>query len=96
MAAYFIVLDHEVLDQESVVGNAADIAALIESQGGRYLMRGAPAESLGPGPAPEKVTVCEFESVDAMKAALEREDVAELRMRRREISNSTTLIIEGI
>ena len=96
MAAYIVVLEYEIFDEEEVAACAREIGKLVEANGGKYLMRGGPAEAFGRADAPAKVTISEFESADAIRELFGREDMIELRLRRREAANSTTLIVEGV
>ena len=96
MTAYIVVLDYEILDEEGVADCARGLAELVEANGGKYLMRGGPAEAFGPAAAPANVTISEFESADAIRELFAREDMNELRMRRRDFVNSATFIIEGV
>ena len=96
MAAYIVTLDHEVFDEEGMADCARGLAELVEANGGRYLMRGGPAESFGPAAAPTNVTISEFESADAIRELFARDDMNDLRMRRRGFVNSATFIIEGV
>lgn len=96
MAAYIVVLDYEISDQEQLTACARGLAELVEAHGGKYVMRGGPAETFGPADAPVNVTISQFESADAIRELFARDDMNELRMRRRSFANSTTFILEGV
>ncbi|WP_419856327.1 DUF1330 domain-containing protein [Candidatus Poriferisodalis sp.] len=96
MAAYMIVVDSEVHDREQADSLSLRIAELIEARGGKYLIRGTPTLSLGPGAPPASITVSEFETLEDLKAAFGQDDVIKLRLERRASVESVAFMVEGL
>ena len=96
MAAYMIVVDSEVHDREQADSLSLRIAELIEARGGKYLIRGTPTLSLGPGAPPASITVSEFETLDGLNTAFGQDEVIKLRLERREYVESVAFMVEGL
>lgn len=96
MAAVVVVLDYEIHDQQLYESVTARIAELVEAHGGKYLARGAPAGSRGPGEIPAAVTVMELGSVEDVDALNGQRAMADLVEQRRKAANSVRLTIPGV
>ena len=95
MAGYLIA-DNEVTDQSAFSEFAERIVGVMESHGGKWLVRGGPTEVVTGERAPHRVVVVEFESVGAAQACINSAEYQELAAIRDNSSNTTTFIVEGV
>lgn len=96
MAAYVVVLDFEISDQEALDEIRASHAEIMEANGGTYLASGHSVKSFGQHTGPVQVTVVQYDSMEALDAAASRADTTALRERRSTVSRSSTFIVDGV
>lgn len=95
MAAYVIV-DNEITDQAVFDEYVRDIPAVVERNGGKYLVRGGPTEVVSGNRAPHRVVVIEFENLERAQAYANDPESRRLGEIRDRSSISTTIIVEGV
>ena len=95
MAGYVIV-DVEVTDEALFAEFAEKIVGVVESTGGRYLVRGGSAEGITGGWTPGRVVVMEFDSLDAARGFIESDGYKELEDIRVRGANTSMIIVEGV
>ena len=66
MAAY-VLCEIDVTDPEAYEGYKALAAPAVEAHGGRYIVRGAPAELLEGSAEPQRIVVLEFPDLEAAR-----------------------------
>ena len=95
MAGY-LVAQLEVTDPQAFERYREKVPAVIESFGGRYLVRGGALSALeGEWPAP-RLVVIEFESSDQARAFYESEAYREILPLRLAASDGRVAIVEGV
>ena len=95
MAAYVIV-DNEITDQAVFDEYIRDIPAVVERNGGKYLVRGGPTEIVSGNRTPHRVVVIEFENLERAQAYANDPESRRLGEIRDRSSVSTTIIVEGL
>jgi uncharacterized protein (DUF1330 family) len=79
MPAYLISCTEEILDLEGFRLYVEQVASIIASFGGKYLVSSFDIERIaGEGPAPLSAAVIEFPSLERLRAFLASDDVAPL------------------
>ena len=96
MAVYFVILDSEISDPEGLGSISDSLAEMVRAHGGRYLVRGEPAEAKGGELALKRMAVVEFESMDQVTALFEVDAFVELREQRSKIADTSAFIVEGV
>ena len=96
MAAYIVVIDTEVSDQEDIEGLSDRLVKVIEAHGGKYLVRGGDIEARGGELAPARIAISEFESSDQIRGMFDSSEFGELRELRRKSAASSVFIVEGV
>jgi uncharacterized protein (DUF1330 family) len=94
MTAYVIV-DIEVNDPAGYEEYKKLAAAATALYGGRYLARGAQAESLEGGWSPSRLVIIEFPSAEQAKAWLNSPEYAPARAMRHQYATSKMVVIAG-
>lgn len=69
---YWISVYRSVSDPDALAAYAAEAGPALVQAGGRFIVRGLPAEVKENG-LNQRIVVCEFDSVDAAKAAYDSE-----------------------
>lgn len=95
MAGYLIA-DNEITDQSVFDEFASRMVGVVESHGGKYLVRGGPTEVIGGERAPHRVVVIEFESIERVQTYINSPEYQELAAIRDRSSITTTFIVEGV
>ena len=95
MAAYVIV-DNEITDQAVFDEYIREIPAVVERNGGKYLVRGGPTEVVSGNRKPHRVVVIEFENIERARAYANDPESRRLGEIRDRSSISTTIIVEGV
>ena len=95
MAGYLIV-DNEITDQDLFAEYVSKIVGVIESHGGRYLVRGGATEVVEGERTPHRVVVVEFESTERVQGLVNSPEYLELADLRSRSSVTTTFIVEGV
>ena len=95
MPAYLIA-DITVTDPDAYAEYRAQVPALIEKCGGRYIARGGEV-SVGEGDwQPGRMVILEFDDVAAAKAFYNGPDYAPLKALRQRASTGSVVIVEGV
>lgn len=95
MAAYLVV-DIDIKDVEGMREYRELVPGTIHKYGGRYLVRAGRWEALEGDWKPKRLVVLEFPSVEQAKLWYESEDYRELKAKRRAVSNSNIILVEGM
>ena len=92
----YLVVEAKVSDPEAYARYKTLAAAAIAQYGGRYLVRGGPAEILeGPWTAPERLVVVEFDSVEQAKIFYASPEYRAARSERAGAAEMNILVVEG-
>lgn len=94
MAAYLIA-QVEVTDPDAYERYRPLAAASIARHGGKYIVRGGKTEQLE-GPAPQRVVVLEFPTMEAARNFYFSPDYTEARKIREAASKSKIFLVEGM
>jgi uncharacterized protein (DUF1330 family) len=92
----YIVAVLDVREPERFDEYRRQVPATIERYGGRYLIRGGAYEKLEGAWEPRRLTVVEFDSVEAARRWYESDEYRPLRELRSECAGSDLLLVEGI
>ena len=95
MAAYLIA-DIEVTDPDGFGRYRAEVPAVLERFGGRYVVRGGVAHALEGDWQPGRIVILEFDTMDKAKAFYDSDDYQELLALRFAASNGRAIFVEGI
>jgi len=94
MSAY-IVVEIEVLDQESYETYKQLVSPSLAAFGGRYIVRGGAVETLEGGWSPKRVVILEFPSATRAKAWWDSAEYAEAKALRRSVARTRMFLVEG-
>jgi uncharacterized protein (DUF1330 family) len=93
---YYAVAEIEVTDPTRVREYVADVIAIVERRGGRYLARAAQVERVeGDGTAPQTFLIIEWPSKEAADEFYASEEYRRYRERRRRGARNEFLLVAG-
>ena len=95
MAAY-VFGDVEITDPVAYDEYRKQVPAVIAAFGGRYLVRGAPAEVLSGNWQLKRTVVLEFPDIAAVKAFWDSAEYLPLRAIRERAARSNLVLVEGL
>jgi len=95
MPAYVIV-DIEVHDPVRYEEYKRLAAATVAAHGGRYVVRGGPAEVLEGGRTPHRVVVLEFASLEQARAWWGSDDYAPAKALRQACAGTEMILVAGM
>ena len=95
MPAYLIA-DITVTDPAAYTEYRAQVSAMIEKHGGRYLARGGDVSACEGNWQPGRIIILEFDDVAAAKAFYDSPDYAPLKALRQRASTGSVVIVEGV
>lgn len=96
MAKGYVIAQIDVTDPETYAQYVSLVGPTIAAFGGRFLVRGGPAETLEGTPVGPRNVVIEFPNVDAARAWYHSEAYAPAKALRISASDSVQTIVEGI
>ena len=94
MAGYIIV-DVLIKDPVAYERYKASVPATLAAFGGKFIVRGGPAETLEGDWEPNRIVVLEFESVSKAKEWWASEDYAAPKLLRQSSSVTRMIVVEG-
>ena len=94
--AAFLIADIEVTDPDGFGRYRAEVPAVVERFGGRYLARGGAAHSLEGDWQPGRIVIIEFDTMDKAKAFYESDDYRDLLAMRLAATDSRAILVEGV
>jgi len=94
MSAY-LIFDIHVTDPEGYQPYRERAGGIIESYGGRYLVRGGAHETIEGDWAPDRVVVVEFDSVEQAKTCYHSPEYQEIAPIRQAASDGKAILVEG-
>ena len=95
MAGYAII-DTEITDNEAFSKFIERVPAIVESYGGKFVVRGGTVEVVQGDWNPSRLVIIEFESSEQALNWENSEEFAELKELRNSASNSNVIVIEGV
>lgn len=95
MTAY-IIADVDVTDPAAYEDYKRAVPPTIEAYGGRFVVRGGPAETLEGDWIPNRIVVLEFDSVERAKAWWASEEYREPRTLRQRASRGSLIVVPGV
>ena len=95
MAGYAII-DTEITDKETYSEFIERVPAVVESYGGKFVVRGGAVEVVQGDWNPSRLVIIEFESAEQALNWENSPEFAELRELRNGASNSNVIVIEGV
>ncbi len=95
MAGYVIV-DTEITDMDVYGEFIERVPALVESYGGKFIIRGGDVEVLQGDWKPSRLVVLEFESAEKAANWENSSEFAELKAIRDSASNSNVIVVDGV
>lgn len=94
MPAYVLV-EVDIHDPEPFERYKLLTAPTIPAYGGRYIVRGAPVETLEGGWKPPRIVMLEFPSVDRARAWWASPEYAEAKALRQSCAGTKMILVEG-
>lgn len=95
MTAY-VIMDIVVHDPDRYEEYKLLAPPAIAAYGGKYLVRGGPAENVEGKWQPNRMVVLEFESTDKAKAFINSPEYADARALRQSVATSEGIVVEGL
>jgi uncharacterized protein (DUF1330 family) len=95
MPAY-VVAEIEVKDPERYEDYKKMSPISIKEFGGRFVVRGAPCDTLEGGWQPKRFVVIEFPSKDVAKAWWSSQEYASAKKLRQETSHTRMIVVDGL
>ena len=96
MKGYAVIDTADVRDRALFDEYVERVPPVVESHGGRYLVRGGAMESVQGDWRPGRLVVVEFDSVERARAWQESPDYAELRRLLNASSDTSVILVEGV
>jgi uncharacterized protein (DUF1330 family) len=96
MKPAYLVADMEILDPKAYEEYRNRVAAVIAEYGGKYLVRGGPAEVLEGDRSLHRIIIVEFSSLDQLNAFYRSTDYGVLKELRKLTCNSHIFSVEGV
>ena len=94
--ATYVIVDLDVQDADAFEQYRKQVPAVIESFGGRYLVRGGRSETVEGDWQPKRVVLLEFPSWDKAMAFYSSAEYRPLRELRLRSSRSKLVVAEGV
>ena len=91
----FLVVDARSSDPERMVEYRRLAQLAVEKLGGRYLVRGAPYETIEGSWQPQRLVVLEFPSMESARSFYDSPDYVAARKARAGVSEFDMLLVEG-
>jgi len=95
MPAYVIV-EIEIVDPTGYEKYKKLAGATVEKYGGKYIVRGGPAETLEGDWKPKRIVVLQFDSMQRAKEWLNCEEYREPRKMRHCAAKTRMVVVEGV
>ncbi len=95
MAGYAII-SVQVKDEAAYNSALEQVPAVVETHGGRYLVRGGAAEAIRGDWKPDRLVIVEFDSVEQAREWQDGADFADLREKLSQAANTDVVIVEGV
>jgi uncharacterized protein (DUF1330 family) len=95
MAAY-IIAEVDVTDPETYASYRAQTQATIEPYGGRFIVRGGPAELLEGDDPPARLVVIEFPDIAAARRFYDSPEYQKIIGIRQRAARSRLILVEGV
>ena len=95
MPAYVIV-EIEIVDPTGYEKYKRLAGATVEKYGGKYIVRGGPAETLEGDWKPKRIVVLEFPTMERAKEWLNCEEYREPRKMRHRTAKTNMVLVEGL
>jgi uncharacterized protein (DUF1330 family) len=92
----FLIFDSEVRDQAAYQPFLQTAVKEIQSQGGKFLVRGAKPEVLSGPPTPNIISVSQWNDKESIKRFFESEAIKPVREAQSKYTNTRLLIVEGV
>ena len=91
----YLIIDIGVMDQGLYEEYVAQVSAVVEQYGGRYLVRGGEVVALAGGWRPERIVVLEFESIDQAQDYLTSPENLALASLQEKSITTRAIIVQG-
>lgn len=91
----YLIANVRVNDSEQYKSYVESVPALIARHGGRYCVRGGPAQVLEGPWTPDRLVVLEFTDREAALAFYNDPDYRPFRKLRQTVTDSSVLLVEG-
>ena len=95
MPAYVIV-EIDIVDPTGYEEYKKLASAAVEKYGGKYIVRGGPAETLEGNWKPKRIVVLQFDSMQRAKEWLNCEEYREPRKMRHRTARTRMVVVEGV
>jgi uncharacterized protein (DUF1330 family) len=93
--AVYMILEIEVLDEETYAQYKERVPATLPKYGGRYLVRGGEVTPLSGNWHPERIVIVEFPSAEHFQSWLTSPEYSELAQIRLRSTKSKAVMVEG-
>jgi len=95
MSAY-VLADNIVHDRNTFDEYRGLVGPTVLAHGGKYLVRGAPAETVEGSWVPNGLVVIEFESEESARQWYESSEYAAIKGLRQDSASSSLIIVDGV
>ena len=92
----FLIFDSEVKDQAGYQPFLQTAVKEIQSQGGKFLVRGAKPEVLSGPPNPNIISISQWNDKESIKRFFDSEAIKPVREAQSKYTNTRLLIVEGV
>jgi uncharacterized protein (DUF1330 family) len=92
----FLIFDSEVKDQAGYQPFLQTAVKEIQSQGGKFLVRGAKPEVLSGPPNPNIISISQWNDKESIKRFFDSEAIKPVREAQAKYTNTRLLIVEGV
>ena len=91
----YLIIEIKVKDNELYSKYVEKVPEVIESYGGRYLIRGGEVTSFSGNWYPERIILIEFETIEQLQNCFQSDEYLKLSSLRKQSTISKAIIVEG-
>lgn len=92
----FMVIDVKIKDRETYEKYVKKVKPLVESYGGRYIVRGGGITPIAGGWEPERIIIIEFENSEGFRNCFSSPEYNKITGLRESSTLSRTILVEGV
>ena len=96
MPKAYVIVDMDVTDPERYERYRALATPAVEAGGGRYIVRGGPAEVLEGDRVPKRIVIVEFPDMDSARAWYDSPMYRDARAAREGAATGSLIAVEGV
>ena len=93
--AVYMIIDVRVKDRDMYCEYVQKVRSIVDTHGGRYLVRGGQVTPISSNWKPERMVIIEFESLEAVSQCFGSEEYKKLAPLREQSTLTKAIVVEG-